>query len=584
MYRSKLALGFKLCLVGLLAFTVSISKQRDALAWQDVHYHKRAAGSLGQCASNITANRGSGSGIRDYGAYIQVGSTYVLGSIIAIRRNSSSSAFTRSGLTAVSASYLQTTCNLQNVTNLQQTFDGTRFANLTTISLSFRAVLPIGQSAFASAGNVAGDGKAYDFVYSLISPDANSQPVITATVTPVNTGPSAEDSKAAAANFMLIRAQNIFSNQPNIIGFVDGTANGGGGPLGNLALNATEDSQVLAFSTSRSKVLASMDRTAASRINSAFGPTSVLRQAQGEGNGVVRADASTNTHANLLGYAADTKQTDEPSDDTLAVGYSSSDESRAGSWDVWTQVYGSRSKAGTSKNTFWIGYVGAHYFIDDNTLVGIAGQLDWADETNSTAGSNAEGQGWMIGPYIAGQVEDQNLFYEARAAYGQSDNDLAIGGATGSFDTTRWLVSGKLSGNIKKDDYTITPSISVAYFEETQEAYTDSAATAVPEQTVSLGEVRFGPTLSKAMELDNGTQFTPKLGISGVWNFGVDNNNATQGSVLGDDDLRARIDAGFAVTNPDTGTIFTLEAFYDGIGDSDYDSYGGTARIIIPLQ
>ena len=86
------------------------------------------------------------------------------------------------------------------------------------------------------------------------------------------------------------------------------------------------------------------------------------------------------------------------------------------------------------------------------------------------------------------------------------------------------------------------------------------------------------------MELDNGTQFTPTLGISGVWNFGVDNNNATQGSVLGDDDLRARVDAGFSATNPDTGTIFTLEAFYDGIGASDYDSYGGTARITIPLQ
>ena len=256
-----------------------------------------------------------------------------------------------------------------------------------------------------------------------------------------------------------------------------------------------------------------------------------------------------------------------------------------GGWTIWSQGYGLRANSSSTDSTFKIGYLGAHYYLDDQTKIGIIGQLDWVDETNSVTNSSASGHGWMIGPYIAGTLSNPDLFYEARAGYGQSENNVSPNGvATGSFGASRWLVSGKLSGNIKKDDYTITPSVSVAYFEETQEAYTNSAATAVPEQTVSLGEVRFGPTLSKAMELDNGMQFTPKLGISGVWNFGVDNNNATQGSVLGDDDLRARVDAGFSATNPDNGMILTLEAFYDGIGASDYDSYGGTARISIPLQ
>ena len=109
-------------------------------------------------------------------------------------------------------------------------------------------------------------------------------------------------------------------------------------------------------------------------------------------------------------------------------------------------------------------------------------------------------------------------------------------------------------------------------------------AQTIPEQTVSLGEFRFGPSFEKAMVLDNGTLFTPSFGISGVWNFDVNNNNASQATPIGNDDIRARLDAGFSATNPDNGMIFSLEAFYDGIGISDFDSYGGSARLIMPVN
>ena len=191
----------------------------------------------------------------------------------------------------------------------------------------------------------------------------------------------------------------------------------------------------------------------------------------------------------------------------------------------------------------------------------------------------------MVGPYIAGKIDGQNLFYEASIRYGQSDNTISpIGTYTDSFDTTRWMASGKLSGQYKHGDITIRPKASVTWYEETQEAYTDSLSNAISETTVSLGEFRFGPSFEQTMTLDNGTIFTPSFGLAGVYNFDLNDNAASQATTLGDDQLRARVDAGFSATNPDNGITLSLSAYYDGIFITDYEAYGGRARITVPLN
>ncbi|MFK5978265.1 MAG: hypothetical protein QM488_05200 [Rhizobiaceae bacterium] len=123
----------------------------------------------------------------------------------------------------------------------------------------------------------------------------------------------------------------------------------------------------------------------------------------------------------------------------------------------------------------------------------------------------------------------------------------------------------------------------MSYFEEKQEAYTDNLSNVISEQTISLGEIRFGPRIRKMIKLDNGTMFQPSFGITGVWNFGMENNTATQGFAVGNDDLRARVDAGLSFADM-RGWMVTASGCYDGIGIDDYDSYGGRLRLVIPLN
>ena len=165
-------------------------------------------------------------------------------------------------------------------------------------------------------------------------------------------------------------------------------------------------------------------------------------------------------------------------------------------YDVWVQLFGAKAEAGSAETTLWVGYTGAHYFINPDLLVGGLLQLDWSDSSDSSANTSSDGFGWMFGPYLAGKVPGQNLFFDARASWGRSHNDLTTASSTGSFETERWLVSAKLSGLFREDDISIRPAISVSYFEETQESYVDSLSNMIPEQTFTQGEVRFGPTFS----------------------------------------------------------------------------------------
>ena len=305
----------------------------------------------------------------------------------------------------------------------------------------------------------------------------------------------------------------------------------------------------MAFATSRSKVMAT---AAQKRLEQAFG-----------GNNSSEGKQSAQSTA-LSTYG---------------------DASRAGSWDIRTEIHGARSSAGSADSDFWVGYVGVHKFVTDDMLIGLMGQLDWAEEDDALPASHAEGMGWMIGPYIAGQIQGQGLTYEARVSYGTSDNDVSpIGTYTDSFDTTRWLASAKVTGSFEHGMFTVNPTASVAWFEETQEAYVDTNGLLIPEQTVSFGEVRFGPSINQEIVLDDGTVFTPSFGVSGVFNFGINKTNvASQGFALGDDDLRARMDAGFTASSP-YGLILMISGFYDGIGIKGYDAYGGSARITLPLN
>lgn len=389
-----------------------------------------------------------------------------------------------------------------------------------------------------------------------------------------------EETQSIIADFMINRANHILNNQPDMIGFVTGSNNDGGGPLGNLQYESDFSTKtILSFSTSHSKVLAAGK---GDRVNLQDGSESQTF-AQTDFNGLGRYGLLTGEQTDQAAVELEPLRVNA-SDNNALSDQVATDENRTGSWDVWTEIHGAQSTQTDVKSKFWNASVGSHFFVNNDTLLGLVAQFDWADEINNTAGSNVSGTGYMVGPYVAGKIKDQNLYYEARALWGQSANQITpIGTYTDTFKTERWLASTKLQGVYKFEDFVINPTLSLSYFEEMQKSYTDTNANVIPEQTISLGEFKFGPEIARSFDIGRGYTIGTNVGISGIVNFGVKNGASSTSNTFGNNQVRARIDAGLDLVNI-YGTKFSIAGYYDGLGASGFHSFGGKFGLVVPIQ
>ncbi len=264
-------------------------------------------------------------------------------------------------------------------------------------------------------------------------------------------------------------------------------------------------------------------------------------------------------------------------------------------FDMWTTGSYSWSRDDTAESESLLGFLGADYRVTENLLIGLLGQFDWTKETNDTDKYEVSGYGWMAGPYVVARAPGQNLIFDARLAMGASYNDITpfteqtarYQGPiyTDDFDTTRWLASAQVTGRYETGRMTVLPHLGVIYFEETQDAYTDSNGIEFSSQTISLGRMTFGPKITGEMESDSGWKLSPHVSLTGIWDFAGDETvNLTTGIGTGDEELRARVEAGVDVNYCGPGgPTFAASGFYDGIGRDSYEAYGGKLRLNVPF-
>jgi hypothetical protein len=237
---------------------------------------------------------------------------------------------------------------------------------------------------------------------------------------------------------------------------------------------------------------------------------------------------------------------------------------------------------------FKILYVGMDYAISPGFLIGALVQIDRTDESikDPDLKGTIDGTGWMAGPYLGIKLRD-NLFFDARAAWGQSTNDLdltddVVGKRTGSFDTDRWLASATLTGNYHLGALRISPQIGIAYGNETSDAYRTSLGQDVGAVDVTIGRLTFGPEFGYTRRLEDGTLVEPHASIKGIWSFDQETLDLSTGPVE-PDEFRAQIEAGILIKTPD-GYSVRAAGSYDGIGDKDLEAWSAKAWLNVPLN
>jgi uncharacterized repeat protein (TIGR01451 family) len=228
-------------------------------------------------------------------------------------------------------------------------------------------------------------------------------------------------------------------------------------------------------------------------------------------------------------------------------------------------------------------YGGVDYLVTPGLLVGALVEFDWMEDSSSTLNSSVDGHGWMAGPYMSARLSE-NIFFDARAAWGESDNNISpFGTYEDTFETKRWLVRGNLTGNWNFGDWRLTPSVSVARIEEDQQAYVDSLGISIPGQNLALGRVTFGPEIGYRYFASDGSIIEPHMALQGLWDFEKPDTLTLGNEVVGPDDFRGKLEAGVMFMMPE-GASVRATGSYDGIGSDDFHAYGGQMWVNLPLH
>ena len=190
----------------------------------------------------------------------------------------------------------------------------------------------------------------------------------------------------------------------------------------------------------------------------------------------------------------------------------------------------------------------------------------------------------MVGPYITARLAP-NLYFDARFAAGRAENEVSpFNTYTDSFGSERFMAMASLTGEFQRGEINIRPAASLSYFEETQDSYIDSVGTAIPSQKVRLGQLKIGPTFSTQFETDDGMLWAPFLSVDAIYNLGETTGvNLTTASSPDTEGWRGRLKAGLTLTT-ENGASLSFGASYDGIGRKDFESYGVTFDLSIPLS
>lgn len=344
-------------------------------------------------------------------------------------------------------------------------------------------------------------------------------------------------------NFMVRRADQITANEPNLSNRLIRTA-GGASTAGRLTGQGDfRSSNQLAFATSLSQVAAYQQRD--QRAQSAY------------------------TNGDLFGFGA-RPMAQTHGDFPL---------------DVWLSGTYAHIDNDTAASTVGLLHGGVDFALYPELVIGLMGQMDWTEEEDDTEHFSASGLGWLVGPYFVAEIAD-GLTWDARYAWGQSDNDIRpFETYEDQFETDRWLASSNLTGGLRLGDLNLRPQLGVIYFEETQKGFTDSNALYIPEKDISLGRLTFSPNVTHSFAAPNDATLITNWTVTGMWDFETaDLVNLDSGIFAdSDNDLRARTEFGFLLRMK-SGVSFGADGFYDGIGVMDYQAYGGTIKLSIPLQ
>lgn len=253
-------------------------------------------------------------------------------------------------------------------------------------------------------------------------------------------------------------------------------------------------------------------------------------------------------------------------------------------WAKGSWVKSREDRANTNeKSDFSILHVGGDYRYSKDLLIGIMAEIDNTEHDSSVLNYKAESNGWMLGPYLVKRFENK-LILDLYAGWGEGDNEISpFNTYKDDYDSERFLFSGNLTGSYDRGNWHINPSAGVVYFRDKLDSYTDSNGLLIDSQVIEMGSLNFGPTFIYRYQNSDGMQINPEIGIEGIYDFKVPDLYGINGITVGTEDLRAKLKLGVNILTR-SGTVFSANYAYDGIGQSGYQAQSAGISFTTPIK
>ncbi|PWW01453.1 hypothetical protein DFR52_102115 [Hoeflea marina] len=392
-----------------------------------------------------------------------------------------------------------------------------------------------------------------------------------------------QKTREVIASFVTNRADRIVAAQPDLVDRLKGRGLGLQTGANSFFAEGTPSSQVMSFQFS---MRAFANRLSGNDTTAPAPPAHLVTDpgALGRGHelGYAAGLGLAGGSAGALSFAPVGQQ--ETVSDS-AESFASGEAAPKSGFDFWMEGTYARVENGNNESNNGIFFAGIDYRIRNDAVIGLTGQLDISDERNLVANTAADGVGWMAGPYAVVRL-NRNLYFDARATYGRSSNQVnALGLFTDDFDTSRFLLQAGLTGDFRVGSVTVNPFARVTYFSEDQESYVDSLGNSIGSQTFDLGRLEFGPKVTFDVKSEDEYDLSMFVQLSGIYDFNrlLDTPATNPTLASSDESVRARVEAGGAMALAGAGTRIRGSVFYDGLGTDDFQAYGGSLGVRIPF-
>jgi len=226
--------------------------------------------------------------------------------------------------------------------------------------------------------------------------------------------------------------------------------------------------------------------------------------------------------------------------------------------------------------------LGVHKDVNNELRIGLFATSTWGDVTSPVNNLDIDTTGYSLGAY--GRYKWGEIDVNASTRIGLTDNDIAVSGTTGSYDTRLASATLGISGQEQlADNVWMRPAVSVTGTWVNREDYVNSTGTAIGGNTTWSGNVSAGPTVGVSLTPPSGfKRLEPAIGLQATYTFSDQDTQTGTVATSEDDYLSLSLSPQLSMEF-DNGASLDVFGSYFGIGaDLDGWSVGGT--LSIPLN